>query len=397
VRESAILTIALLAAWLGLMSGAFSSELSLLNQSAAPGTSIVIPVMFTSESSFISGVQFDVQYDSAAMSLNATVGDPGRYSYKNLYVADLPASTKRFLMFGLNQNTIADGVLINLFVNLNPTISTGLYSLTLSNLAATGPDGNLISLTGIDGTVTVQATVGQAVRLQQQGVLNGASLLSGPVAPGEVITMFGAGIGPASAQQPIGSPSSTVLSGTSVLFDGTPAPLLYAAFNQISAVIPFGVGATTGTQLEVVSQGQPIARLTLSLVTAAPAIFTIDSSGVGPGAILNQDSTVNSPSNPAEKGSVVSLFATGAGQTDPPGIEGQAAGSILHSPLLPVSVRIGGMDAQVLYAGAAPGLISGVLQVNVLVPLGARSGPTVPIALTVGPAESPVGVTLALK
>jgi uncharacterized protein (TIGR03437 family) len=392
-----MLTTALLAAWLGLMSGAFSSELSLLNQTAAPGTSIVIPVMFTSQNSFISGVQFDVQYDSASMSLAATVGDPVRYSNKNLYVADLPANTKRFLMFGLNQNTIADGPLINLFVNLNQTISTGLYSLKLSNLAATDPYGNSISLTGTDGTVTVQGTVGQSVRLQQQGVLNGASLLSGPIAPGEVITLVGSGIGPASSQQPIGSPSSTVLGGTSVLFDGRPAPLLYGAPSQINAIVPFGLSTTTTTQVEVFSQGQAIARLPLSVVSTVPAIFTLDPGGVGPGAVLNQDSSVNSPSNPADKGSVVSVFATGAGQTDPPGVDGQVAGAILPTPLLPVSVRISGLDAQITYAGAAPGLIAGVMQVNCLIPPDAPSGPAVPITFNVGPTRSQAGVTLAIK
>jgi hypothetical protein len=117
-------------------------------------------------------------------------------------------------------------------------------------------------------------------------------------------------------------------------FDGTPAPLLYGAPSQINAIVPFGLSTTTTTQVEVFSQGQAIARLPLSVVTAVPAIFTLDSSGVGPGAILNQDSSVNSPSNPAEKGSVVSVFATGAGQTDPPSVDGQVAGAILPPPFV---------------------------------------------------------------
>jgi uncharacterized protein (TIGR03437 family) len=80
----------------------------------------------------------------------------------------------------------------------------------------------------------------------------------------------------------------------------------------------------------------------------------MDGSGVGQGAILDQNSTVNSPSNPAEKGSIVIVFASGAGQTDPGGADGQIAGDTLPTPLLPVSVQIGGLEAKVLYAGAAP-------------------------------------------
>jgi uncharacterized protein (TIGR03437 family) len=376
---------------------ALSSGVSLVNQSAAPGTSIVIPVMFASQDGLISGVQFDLHYDSAAVSLNATLGDPARNSEKRLYVADLAPNERRFLIVGFNQNLIANGVLINLFVNLNQAVTTGVYELKLLNLAATDPHGNPIPITGTDGTVTVQGTVGQGVRLQPEGVLNAANLLSGPVAPGEIITLIGAGIGPASSHETVGSPSSTVLFGTNVLFDGTPAPLLLAEPNQINAIVPYGVFGQTTTELQVTSQGQAIVRLPLSVVTAVPAIFTLDSSGVGPGAILNQDSTVNSSSNPADKGSVISLFATGAGQTNPPSIDGQIAGAALPIPLLPVSVQIGGLDVQVLYAGAAPGIIAGVIQVNCVIPADAPSGPAVPVVLYVGPTRTQAGVTLAIK
>jgi uncharacterized protein (TIGR03437 family) len=385
------------AAWFILVTAAISSQVSLSNQSVAPDTSVLVPVVFASQGDSISGLQFDLQYDSAALSLVATLGDPARNSQKSLYIADLARNKKRFLIVGFNQNLIADGPSINLFVNLNQSVANGVYALELSNLAATDPYGNAIPITGNDATVTVQGMVGRGGRLQQQGVLNGASLLSGPVAPGEIITLIGSGIGPASSQQPLGSPSSTVLAGTSVLFDGTPAPLLYGGPSQINTIVPFGLSATTTTQLEVLSQGQAIAQLPLSVQPAVPAIFTLDSSGAGPGAILNQDSTVNSPSNPAAQGSVVSVFATGAGQTDPAGIDGQVATVILPAPLLPVFVQIGGLDSQVWYAGAAPGIIAGVIQVNCVIPADIPSGPAVPIVLNVGTASSQAGVTLAIK
>ena len=91
------------------------------------------------------------------------------------------------------------------------------------------------------------------------------------------------------------------------------------------------------------------------------------------------------------------LFATGAGQTDPPGVDGQITGSTLPKPLLPVTVRIGGMQARVSYAGAAPGLVAGALQVNCIVPIESPVGYAIPIVLSVGKASSQAGVTLAIQ
>ena len=90
------------------------------------------------------------------------------------------------------------------------------------------------------------------------------------------------------------------------------------------------------------------------------------------------------------------LFATGAGQTDPPGVDGQITGST-QRPLLPVSVRIGGMQARVSYAGAAPGMVAGTLQVNCMVPMESPVGYAIPIVLSVGKTSSQAGVTLAIQ
>src|SRR5260370_8733750 len=124
-------------------------------------------------------------------------------------------------------------------------------------------------------------------------------------------------------------------------------------------------------------------------------MFALRGIGVSQGAIVNQNQSVNSSANPANKGSIVSLFATGAGQTIPPGVDGKPASAPLPTPVAPVSVKIGGLDAEVLYAGAAPTLVSGVLQVNVRVPAGAPSG-NVPVVITMGATISQAGVTFAL-
>ena len=153
-----------------------------------------------------------------------------------------------------------------------------------------------VAVKGID--VAVQGAAGSGTRLQSAGVLNGASLLPGPVAPGEIVTLLGAGIGPDASRLPVASPTSTVLDGISVLFDGIPVPLLYAAPNQMNAIAPYAIYQKTSTQVQVTQRGQAIADR-LPVADAAPAIFTMDGSGVGPGAILNQDFSINSPSNPA--------------------------------------------------------------------------------------------------
>ncbi len=372
-----------------------SAQILLPSQSATPSASILGQVEFSSQNSSTSGVQFDVHYDNSQISLTATLGGPATTSGKSLYSVDLAPNEKRFLIVGSNQNVIPDGTLMNLLVNISPTALTGTYSLTLSNVFGTDPEGNPLLVTGGDGVLTVGADTN--VSLQSTRILNAGSLLPGPLAPGELITLIGPGIGPASALQPSGSPSSTILGGMSVLFDGIAAPLLYVSPNQINAIVPYGVTGNTSTQVTVTAQGQTIAGVTSPTAATAPAILTLASTGAGRGAILNQDLSVNSQSNPASKGSVIAIFAMGAGQTNPPSVDGQVTGTVLSRPLLPVSVQIGGLDATVTYAGAAPGLVAGVLQVNAVVPSQVSSGPAVPVEFTIGGASSQAGVSVAIK
>jgi uncharacterized protein (TIGR03437 family) len=359
-----------------------SQQISLSNPSAAPGSSALLPVAFLSQSSGISALQFDLEYENAAMSVAITPGNALGNSGKNFYSADVAPNKKRVLIAGPDQNPIADGTLVNLFINLNPNISMGAYSLKFTNVVGSGPNGVAITTASLNGSITVQSS--SAIQaLLTGGVLNAASFLSGPVAPGEIVTLIGSGIG-------------TSLPGSQVLFGGTPAPILFNSPNQINAVVPFGVSGTS-TLLVVNLSGHTVAELSLPVAKAVPAIFTVNSSGIGQGAILNQDSTLNSASNTAEKGSVVVIYATGAGQTDPAGVNGQITGAVLPKPLLPVTVLIDGLEAEVQYAGAAPELIAGVIQVNAVVPAEVHSGPAVSIVLVVGKASSQAGVTLAIR
>jgi len=229
-------------------------------------------------------------------------------------------------------------------------------------------------------------------------VLNSASFLDSAVSPGELVTIFGANLGPSSPASGTlkGDSLSKTISGTQVLIGGIAAPLLFASSSQINAVVPFGVTGPT-TQIQVVYQGQTMASTTVPVQAASPALFALDATGGGPGAILNQDLSVNSETNPAAPGSVVVLYGTGGGLTTPSSVDGLLTAQPYPKPVLPVSVTIDNLPAQVLYAGAAPGLVAGVLQINVVVPANAAPVRYDQVVLTIGDYMSPTAITIAVQ
>jgi uncharacterized protein (TIGR03437 family) len=239
-----------------------------------------------------------------------------------------------------------------------------------------------------------------ALLFDKSAVLNSASFVNGPVAPGEIITIFGSGLGPnagASYQLNPGSKSiPNAIAGVQVLFDGQPAPMIYASPSQINVIVPYEVSGQPSTQMQVQYLGFPSSPVSLDVVPTAPALFTLDGSGSGQGAILNQDTSANNVSNPAAKGSVVVLWGTGEGQTVPLGVDGKLSGPPLPKPAVQVSVTIGGLPAVIQYAGEAPGLPAGVLQVNAVVPDGVASGAQ-PVVVRIGAAQSSDRVTVAIQ
>jgi uncharacterized protein (TIGR03437 family) len=195
--------------------------------------------------------------------------------------------------------------------------------------------------------------------------VNAASYASGSVAPGEIVTVFGSNFG---------TPGNS-----SVTFDGLPATLVYVTATQLAATVPYSVSGAQMTSMVISSNGVPSPSVSLNVTSAAPGIFSSDASGTGQAAALNQDNTVNGPSNPAPAGSVVALYGTGGGAltTDR-----------LPQLVLPATAMVGGLPATVYYAGIAPGLVQGAMQVNVRIPSGVTPGPAVPVAVMVGSAPS---------
>jgi uncharacterized protein (TIGR03437 family) len=232
-----------------------------------------------------------------------------------------------------------------------------------------------------------------------EGVVNAASSLSGGVAPGEIVSIYGSALGPdspVSMSPPVSGVVGAVLAGTRVWFNDLPAPLLFVSSKQVGAVVPYKVADQSSVQIQVEVGGVKSPALSVAVVDTAPGIFTLNQAGSGPGAVLNQDYSLNSASNPAPAGSVVMIYATGAGATNPVGVDGLITSEALSMPIQPVSVTIGGQQAEVLYAGSAPALIAGALQVNAKIPSTVAHG-AVPVVLSIGLASSGSNVTIAVQ
>lgn len=241
---------------------------------------------------------------------------------------------------------------------------------------------------------------GPAPVLSAAGVVNTASFLGGSVSPGELLAFFVAGIGPPQVltlEIDAGGNLARQLGPTRILFDGQPAAMIFTSVNQASAIAPFSIAgrATTSVQIEV--NGALSNAVQIAVSAANPGIFSLNQSGTGPGAILNQDFSVNSAQNPESRGRVLQIFMTGGGTTDPPVADGRLVVPPLRFLDALVQVTIGGRDAQVLFGGAAPGLVAGVVQVNAVVPANAPTGPAQQVRVTIGGAPSQPGITAAIN
>jgi uncharacterized protein (TIGR03437 family) len=219
-------------------------------------------------------------------------------------------------------------------------------------------------------------------------VLNAATQSGyGGIAPGELVTLTGFGIGPDAgvAYQPDAQGNvPTQLAGVQVLFDGAPAPVLYAQSRQINAIAPVGLAVDGPVHVTVIYNGQQFGPALAEATFASPGIFRLQLGQSAQAVAINQDGTINTPTNPAARGSVVTVWGTGYGPTNPPcqtgglNVPDAAPLSPGMSALIynltpnPLGVRI--IPAPVQYAGSAPSLVCGVVQINFQVPRNISSG-----------------------
>ena len=299
------------------------------------------------------------------------------------------------------------------WLSVSPASGTTPASLSVSvNPAGLNPGTYefRITVADTDGTQsTATVDVSLTVTMPQptiMSVLNAASYATGAVSPGELVTIFGTAIGPATPVGAATDPSSgklaTTIGGVQVLFNGIPAPMIYAASERVSAVVPYEMASVASPLVWIEYAGQTSNEFELTSTTTAPALFTQTWSGSGPGAILNPDNSLNGPGNAAAKGSIVQVYMTGEGQTDPPGVTGAITRATLPppqvtpAPMLPIKVTIAGLPALYAYAGEAPGLVAGIMQLNVQIPATAPSG-DLQILVSIGGNTSQNGVTVSVR
>jgi len=279
----------------------------------------------------------------------------------------------------------------SLSVSVNPTgLAPGTYngSVTITSSNATNSPQ----------TVPIILTVTAVAQPQITTFVNAASYTATTAVPGLIVTIFGSDLGPAtgvSGQVNAQGFLATTVSETRVLFDGIAAPVIYASAGQVSAIVPFEIFGRFTTRLQVEYRGQRSRELELRVADTAPGIFTAASSGSGPAAALNQNGSLNSATNPEARGNVVVIYATGQGITSPPSTTGRVSSDLLR-PVAPVSVRIGGVEAEILYAGSAPGLVAGGVQINARIPASLPAG-SAPVQVQIGTATSQPGVTIAVR
>jgi len=233
---------------------------------------------------------------------------------------------------------------------------------------AAGPVGTLLIADLTDNHVRVATPV--------FSVLNAASLEPGPVAAGMLIALQGTGLGAADV------PDTQVVFGT---VPQVPAGALYPgevlSVNSAGLLVqaPAQIAGWASAQVQILDKGIAVAQSAVTVAPAAPALFTVASGQVSNQALAsNQDGSVNSAANPAQRGSVIVLYGTGQG------VSGQ-----------PVSVQIGGQAAEVLYAGPVAGY-PGLLQINAVIP-GSVSPGNVGVSISAGAASSQPGVGIAVE
>ncbi len=233
---------------------------------------------------------------------------------------------------------------------------------------------------------------------QVDTVVSGANYHGGAIAPGQIVSLFGSGMGPDQTMggQLYEGELSSYLGKTQVTFNGIPAALLATRKNQVNAVAPPEIAGDNEVEIVLTFGSGVSLPLVMAVQPTSPALFTLDGSGTGQAAAFNQDATINGVDNPDPLNHVLVLFGTGFGLWNE-SISGTAViGSNLPTPAAAVSVTIGGVPATVIYVGGSPGSTSGLVQMNVVPGDGTPTGDAVEVIVTVGGESSASGVTVAL-
>jgi uncharacterized protein (TIGR03437 family) len=269
---------------------------------------------------------------------------------------------------------------------------------TSINVTAQIPEQSLQGSISISGTLNANADPPQ---VNSGGVVSAASFGQvGVLAPGSFVSIYGARFADGLNVAP-SYPWTTELVGTEVILGGRSLPLYFTSSGQINAVVPIDAPVNTRQQLIVRRGSKYTVPEPVTIAAAQPAVFTPSQTGKGQGYVLVHDVNTGveinaDPSHPAKVGDVLVTYCAGLGLTNPPVADGQPASTTaLSSTVNPVTMSIGGVNANVFFSGLAPGFI-GLYQVNATMPSGVTPGDSVPVTLSVGGQISPA-VTMAVR
>jgi uncharacterized protein (TIGR03118 family) len=286
-----------------------------------------------------------------------------------------------------------------------PIVNVGLWAIAFGGNGQASDANTLYIVAGVpNGSTTKRGLLASiAPPAAISAIFNGAGGQATGVTPGEIVAIVGQTVGPAPRATAVLPATGTLAAtlgtpATTVTFNNIPAPILYTSGVQTNVIVPYGVAGSTTASVVLKTAGQTTAAFTIPVAPSLPGVF-FSPAATGPGiaVALNQDATVNSATNGAAKGSVIVLFATGEGATNPVAQDGAiTASDIFRIPVLPVTLTIGGQTAQVLYAGSVPGSVAGVMEVEAVIPAGAASG-TPAVVLSVGGVASQANVAINVK
>lgn len=258
-------------------------------------------------------------------------------------------------------------------INSNGTYTFGpLLTLGLGPSGKSFVDADVASKTdpegfSLDFGIAADALSGSGVYINPQGILNAASFspTGGPIAPGEFISIFGTGL--ATAEMAANPPYPTLLNGVGVTINSVSAPIYLVSPNQLNVLVPYSLTGSSAT-IVVTNNGQSSNAVVVPVNTTAPGVFSQNSSGVGPGAVVHSNNALVTSTNPAKKGETITIYLAGLGAVTPEVADGVAGSSNpLSQTVEAVGVIIGNLPATVTYAGLAPGF-PGLYQINAVVP-----------------------------
>jgi uncharacterized protein (TIGR03437 family) len=288
---------------------------------------------------------------------------------------------------------------------VNPT--TILAVLPASDLASAGPI-NFMAVNPAPGGNSAAAVFTVSATPVVQAIVSAASYATGPVSPGEFVTLFGIGIGPAvpSGMSVTAGYATLILQGVSVAIDGQNAAMIYVSANQLTVQVPYTASIGLAKNV-VVNNSGVFATGTVDTAATAPGLFALDASGLGQCAALTFSMksgtfSVNGSTSPALAGDIMVFYLTGEGIYDL--TASPATGYIIPANLNPLpqlnplpSVTIGGAPATVQYAGPVVGGLLGLLQINAVVPATSTKGVAVPVSITIGAGSTQAGATIVVK